>query len=195
MAKQEGLSVTLKVHDHGVAEVLNLSDEEIVAWASSTDELPADAEIYDGDLDNTVATFRLVEAAARESVAGGVTADTARRLGQAVTKMLGSETCLRPQLEIALAEPSRDAKVTGLYLGWRVVYAEEDAAYLAPHVVERLIDALETLCDVRRERFAVCKAPRVRAPESECGKLFLARRSDAKYCSDACRTRLRRHQK
>lgn len=192
MKASDGLSVTLSTHDYGVAEMLNLSDDEIVAWALKKEELPRDTVVYPDDLPNATAVFRLIATAAREAAAGGTTVGTVRELQNAMAKMLGPETRFTPVLYSTSAEPRRDAQVTGLYLSWQVVYVEEDAAYLAPAILERVIEALETLCGRRRKHFAVCKAPASRAPERECGRIFLATRENAKYCSSACRQRASR---
>lgn len=192
MKASDGLSVTLSTYDYGVAEMLNLTDEEIVAWALKKDELPRDTVVYPDDLPDAIAVFRLIATAAREAAAGGTTVGTVRELQNAMAKMLGPETRFTPVLYSTSAEPRRDAQVTGLYLSWQVVYVEKDAAYLAPAIVERVIEALETLCGRRRKHFAVCKAPASRAPERECGKIFLATRDNAKYCSSACRQRASR---
>ncbi len=192
MKASDGLSVTLSTYDYGVAEILNMSDEEIEKWARNADELPDDAEIFDGDLDDTIALFRIIAAAAREQVADAVTGETARHLRDALDKAFGPDVGLKPRVEFALAAPRKGAAVTSVYLGWQVVYAKEDAAVLAPPVVERIIDALETLCGLRKEHYAVCEAPAVRDPESQCERIFLARNSTAQYCSGACKTRASR---
>lgn len=185
----DDLKVTPLTCDHGVAEMLNLTDEEIVAWAQKKEELPPGSVVYPDEPPNAIAVFRLIATAAREADAGGTTVGTVRELQNAVGRMLGPETRFAPALYSTSAEPRRDAQVTGVYLSWRVVYVEKDAAYLAPAIVERVIEALETLCGRRKKHFAVCKAPASRAPERECGRIFLATRKNAKYCSSACRQR------
>lgn len=189
MAKPRLDKLSLRWESYDAADLMNLSLEEFSEWVQDAPDLPAGAIMHSYEVEKMFSVFQLIATAARQTLQRQLRTELVEELNGAVKDLFGPETRILPQVMAAGSGEQREEIVWRPVMRWHVDQVGRHAAFMPVHVVDALVQAVETLCGLRKQRFGVCQAPAVRAPGQPCSKLFLRRRDDAKYCSAACRNR------
>jgi len=177
-----------------VAQIMNMTRDEFEEWLrGDSPELPEGAVMEADEVGWMYDLFQSMATVARQAIANDIDASQVHDLNRRIGELFGQETQPLPTLSVS-SELDEDGRFRGrsLWMSWRARHIDKDGAFLPLNLIPQIIGGLETLCGRRRRRFAVCSAPKARAPGEVCNKLFLTARPHTKYCSEACRKRASR---
>jgi len=188
-------SATLRWATRNVAEIMNMSREEFEEWIlADAPDLPEGRDIKSDEMDWMYGLFQRVATVARQAIDGDIDPKQVVELNRQMERLFAGETGIIPTVAVSgdFTEDDRQFHGREPWMWWRGHHIKETYAFLPLNLITEIIAAIETLCGQRRKDFAVCCAPKPRAPGEVCNKLFLTTRADAIYCSQACRKRAHR---